>query len=94
MGWVREKKRTGCLWVFLFQAEDGIRDYDVTGVQTCALPIYLTPVLELARDAEVGRLILLHIDPECPGDDPIGLNGAQNIFPGTVVAEDGDLFEF
>ena len=23
-----------------FQAEDGIRDYDVTGVQTCALPIY------------------------------------------------------
>src|SRR5256885_11006476 len=25
----------------LFQAEDGIRDYKVTGVQTCALPIYL-----------------------------------------------------
>ena len=24
---------------FFFQAEDGIRDYDVTGVQTCALPI-------------------------------------------------------
>src|SRR3989454_2224917 len=26
--------------VFFFQAEDGIRDYKVTGVQTCALPIY------------------------------------------------------
>ena len=26
--------------VFFFQAEDGIRDADVTGVQTCALPIY------------------------------------------------------
>ena len=25
--------------VFFFKAEDGIRDYDVTGVQTCALPI-------------------------------------------------------
>src|SRR5699024_47888 len=25
---------------FLFQAEDGIRDRNVTGVQTCALPIY------------------------------------------------------
>src|SRR5690554_7753809 len=25
---------------FFFQAEDGIRDADVTGVQTCALPIY------------------------------------------------------
>src|SRR3989442_15296688 len=26
--------------IFFFQAEDGIRDADVTGVQTCALPIY------------------------------------------------------
>src|SRR5205085_8064411 len=32
-----------CLIVFFFffQAEDGIRDLTVTGVQTCALPIYL-----------------------------------------------------
>src|ERR1041385_3625423 len=28
---------TGC---FFFQAEDGMRDVAVTGVQTCALPIY------------------------------------------------------
>src|ERR1039457_3313542 len=27
--------------LFFFQAEDGIRDYKVTGVQTCALPIWL-----------------------------------------------------
>src|SRR5215467_12291114 len=27
------------LLFFLFQAEDGIRDYKVTGVQTCALPL-------------------------------------------------------
>src|SRR2546429_2808655 len=27
-------------YVFFFQAEDGIRDVAVTGVQTCALPIY------------------------------------------------------
>src|SRR3712207_6986954 len=26
--------------MFFFQAEDGIRDIGVTGVQTCALPIY------------------------------------------------------
>src|SRR5438034_10640755 len=26
---------------FFFQAEDGIRDHCVTGVQTCALPIFL-----------------------------------------------------
>ena len=28
---------------FFFQAEDGIRDIGVTGVQTCALPIYDIP---------------------------------------------------
>src|SRR2546426_4658806 len=28
------------LSIFFFQAEDGIRDYKVTGVQTCALPIF------------------------------------------------------
>src|SRR5256885_7991629 len=28
-----------CCFFFFFQAEDGIRDYKVTGVQTCALPI-------------------------------------------------------
>src|SRR5256885_13264475 len=33
-------EETGILLVcFFFQAEDGIRDYKVTGVQTCALPI-------------------------------------------------------
>src|SRR5436190_18249013 len=28
-----------CFFFFFFQAEDGIRDHCVTGVQTCALPI-------------------------------------------------------
>src|SRR5438067_8912274 len=28
-----------CFFFFFFQAEDGIRDRNVTGVQTCALPI-------------------------------------------------------
>src|SRR5947209_14432728 len=28
-----------CIYFFFFQAEDGIRDIGVTGVQTCALPI-------------------------------------------------------
>src|ERR1039457_3506223 len=30
--------------MFFFQAEDGIRDYKVTGVQTCSLPIWGWPV--------------------------------------------------
>src|SRR5690606_40198792 len=29
-----------CILFFFFQAEDGIRDFHVTGVQTCALPIF------------------------------------------------------
>src|SRR5256885_10569352 len=34
------KERGACVRLFFFfQAEDGIRDYKVTGVQTCALPI-------------------------------------------------------
>src|SRR3712207_8576659 len=33
------------VWFFFFQAEDGIRDIGVTGVQTCALPIFGKTVL-------------------------------------------------
>src|SRR5207253_7131817 len=36
---------------FFFQAEDGIRDGHVTGVQTCALPIYHPPLAVLRRRA-------------------------------------------
>ena len=35
------QREMGILMLFFFQAEDGIRDYKVTGVQTCALPIYI-----------------------------------------------------
>src|SRR3989442_14412213 len=54
------------LFFFFFQAEDGIRDADVTGVQTCALPIskrlatslgpvphfFLTTEVDMERAAE------------------------------------------
>src|SRR5256885_12260254 len=38
---------------FFFQAEDGIRDYKVTGVQTCALPISSSGAA--ARSSTVGN---------------------------------------
>src|SRR5260221_10233949 len=47
---------------FFFQAEDGIRDHCVTGVQTCALPIY--PLTERERDvfaAATGGASILEI---------------------------------
>ena len=39
VGFKNGQKNMIQLFDFFFQAEDGIRDYDVTGVQTCALPI-------------------------------------------------------
>src|SRR5437016_1154483 len=40
---------------FFFQAEDGIRDWSVTGVQTCALPILRkTPTLRAVADVQFG----------------------------------------
>ena len=35
------RQRLTVFFFFFFQAEDGIRDWSVTGVQTCALPLYL-----------------------------------------------------
>jgi ribonuclease BN (tRNA processing enzyme) len=49
---------------------------------------HTTQVATLAREAQVGRLYLTHIDPQQPGDDPIGLQTARAIFPTTVLAED------
>src|SRR5699024_11582218 len=37
-------KYSRILYFFFFQAEDGIRDRNVTGVQTCALPIFFVDV--------------------------------------------------
>src|SRR3989449_11777348 len=41
---------------FFFQAEDGIRDVAVTGVQTCALPISRSSLPTQRRCRWVGRL--------------------------------------
>src|SRR5690554_7083805 len=58
---------------FFFQPEDGIRDADVTGVQTCALPIYLP-----AADIQPGLRLRGEPD-ERHGLDPgaVRISGAQ-----------------
>src|SRR5207237_2751724 len=53
--------RRDALIVFFFQAEDGIRDSSVTGVQTCALPIYpsIDPIVDenmLADPRDIARM--------------------------------------
>src|SRR5690606_37950046 len=63
--------------LFFFQAEDGIRGFHVTGVQTCALPIYTHG---LAQALWSGKLF--HID----------LNGQRSIkYDQDLVFGHGDL---
>src|SRR2546421_4395229 len=50
------------LFFFFFQAEDGIRDLIVTGVQTCALPIY--GLFEEFRKALLDARCILDVNKE------------------------------
>lgn len=45
-------------------------------------------VARLARDARVGRLVLVHVNPLAEGDDPLKLDAARAIFPETVLGHD------
>src|SRR5256885_5749600 len=49
------------IFFFFFQAEDGIRDYKVTGVQTCALPIF---DIQCAAQAIDTLAFFADIDPD------------------------------
>src|SRR5256885_14612656 len=54
-------RRSRWLVFFFFQAEDGIRDYKVTGVQTCALPIcHRLEVRSVAEDEALVRMTSEH----------------------------------
>src|SRR2546430_5522941 len=59
------------VYFFFFQAEDGIRDLTVTGVQTCALPI-------LCMSAELHRLHAPVLGPDH--------HGARNLVVPTLLA--------
>src|SRR5256885_16804063 len=75
---------------FFFQAEDGIRDYRVTGVQTCALPIFLVAQAgRLCHEPEAPTVSLSgpgrHQTPSAPGD------GAVPDRKSVVEGKSGDL---
>jgi ribonuclease Z len=53
-----------------------------------------TPVAQAAKAAEVGRLVLTHINPLDESDDPVGLPAARAVFRNTDVAVDGMEVEF
>jgi ribonuclease BN (tRNA processing enzyme) len=49
---------------------------------------YTSAVADLARLANVGQLVLLHLNPASGEKDPVHLPTAQAIFPATQLAED------
>src|SRR5687768_17854233 len=69
-------------YFFFFQAEDGIRDVAVTGVQTCALPIFI-------KRGEYGALMLQQghafFAPAFPLEDVFDPTGAGDTFAGGVM---------
>src|SRR5690606_39974393 len=77
---------------FFFQAEDGIRDFHVTGVQTCALPILdlvaradrgiahrLDDLADVVDPGVAGGVHLDHVDVPALGDGDAGLTDAARI---------------
>jgi ribonuclease BN (tRNA processing enzyme) len=62
---------------------DGREEHAALTGHSCA-----TPVAEVAKAAEVGRLVLTHFDALDESDDPIGVETARRIFPRTDLAED------
>src|SRR3712207_8168462 len=73
------------VYVFFFQAEDGIRDIGVTGVQTCALPISAEPDLVFVLG---GDGTMLKASRMYPGRVLLGVNlGKVGFMSGTVPEE-------
>src|SRR6266481_10023295 len=80
------------VFIFFFQAEDGIRDGTVTGVQTCALPIYFLidvddyaalEVLDLLERNAADNAVAQRLDFDAAFDDGFDVNavgGAAIVF--------------
>src|SRR5699024_11310288 len=56
--------------LFFFRAEDGIRDRNVTGVQTCALPIYVYTLSKKLMGWEIEDEISLPAEEDSDADTP------------------------
>src|SRR2546422_8251371 len=70
--------RVVVLFFFFFQAEDGIRDVAVTGVQTCALPISIGE-----RETFLAPFVFPATRPGSREDNVVPGPGAAVAFPAT-----------
>ncbi len=62
---------------------DGAEDRAQLAGHSC-----LTPVVQVAKRANVGRLILIHINALAPTDAPVDMERARSIFPNTRLSVD------
>src|SRR5438067_9216338 len=75
-----------CFYFFFFQAEDGIRDRNVTGVQTCALPIYLSRTADLPETDPL-YVLTQPLKPNPPGDSDVIDLKSRGGLPFKVIAK-------
>src|SRR5690606_41083607 len=79
---------------FFFQAEDGIRGFHVTGVQTCALPIYALSQKLQVIGVDPNLLQASNISKSVALRSPInGFVSKVNVSMGKYVAPTDVLFE-
>src|SRR5690606_40338455 len=67
--------------VFFFQAEDGIRDFHVTGVQTCALPISPDGSRIVYVSSRNGNWDIYVMDADGSGQTPLAPDPATDFEP-------------
>src|SRR5688500_3922422 len=86
---------------FFFQAEDGIRDYKVTGVQTCALPIFERTPPELSADIvdrgiviTGGGSLLRNLDKRLREETGLPVSSAEDPLSSVVLGAGKMLGEF
>src|SRR3712207_8601288 len=73
------------VYFFFFQAEDGIRDIGVTGVQTCALPISAGAVAFVGTIGFIG-LVAPHFARYFAGEDQRYLAPMASLFGILLIA--------
>src|SRR5260370_40152051 len=87
----RLSEATTTMWLFIFfffQAEDGIRDSSVTGVQTCALPISVEWVLQAPEEQ-----LRQGVDIDSAGKARFDHLGMHISLPGASILIDASMDE-
>src|SRR2546427_5364844 len=78
-------------FVFFFQAEDGIRDLTVTGVQTCALPISITYTISYSNTGTADATGVAITDTVPTNTTFVSATGGGSFAAGTVTWNLGNL---